>query len=209
MKPALNLALALVLSISAPLLAQKPQPIPKNASRLALDAYIDAIYKAVGDSSEKQPETALPKPRFKLGKEWKPQYAVSRDDSAMIIRFSPTGEFLEFGQASVFITTTPFNLTLREAPNVLDNGAAIEFEVQRWLPQKWQKLTIPALNGIKVHGYQESQSGGADNARHSTVPFSVKTKSGKTYWLVVQADEGYHKTRGMTLQRALNALTFK
>ena len=132
------------------------------------------------------------------------------DGSAMIVRFMPENDKrLEYGQVDVYITTKPFTTKLKEAPNVMDEGAAIEFEIQRWLPQKWKNYQIPALNNLKLRGYEDMQSGGADNDVHATEPFAIKTQSGKVYWLVVKAESGYHKSLGMTLQKALNALAFE
>jgi hypothetical protein len=128
----------------------------------------------------------------------------------MIIRYVPEdNQFLEHGSGSIYITTQPFRAKLGDAPNVLDDAAALEFLVQRWIPQKWQTFHVPLFKNFKLRGYQESQSSGADNAAHATEPFALKSKSGETYWIVISVNDGFHKTKGMTLQRALNALTWE
>lgn len=197
-------------SLCAPALAKKPQPIQKNASRKAVDQFTGNIFRVVGDLTPKKPETKLPKPTFKLGKSWTPKWQISKDGQSMIVRFMPTDDKrLELGQANAFVTSQPFTTKLKQAPNVLDEAVAIEFEIQRWLPQPWKNYTIPALNRLKIRGFQDMQSGGADNEMHATEPFAIKTKSGKIYWVLVKAESGYHKTKGMTLQKALNALAFE
>ncbi|MCP5535922.1 MAG: hypothetical protein H7A51_06765 [Akkermansiaceae bacterium] len=208
MKPLALITLAALLA--TPVFAKAPKPIPKNASRVAVSAFNRAINDACRDLTEQKPATTLPQPVLKLGKQWQPKWLVAKDGSAMIVRFMPENDKrLEYGQVDVYITTKPFTTKLKEAPNVMDEGAAIEFEIQRWLPQKWKNYQIPALNNLKLRGYEDMQSGGADNDVHATEPFAIKTQSGKVYWLVVKAESGYHKSLGMTLQKALNALAFE
>lgn len=198
------------MSLCTPLFAKKPEPIPKNASRKAVDNFTASIYKDAGELSAEKPQTGLPKPTLNLGKEWQPKWQVAKDGKSMIVRYVPQDDKrLEFGQVNIFVTASPFTAKLKDAPNVLDEGAAVEFEVQRWLPQKWRSFTIPSLENLKVRGYQDMQSGGADNQVYAIAPIAVKTASGQSYWVVVNAEYGYHKTRGMTLQRALSALKFE
>lgn len=206
MKTSINTIL-IILTLCLPALAQKPEPIPKNASRKALDAFTKQISESVGSQLTKKPDTTLPVPSLK-GDLWVPKWQVSKDGTSMLTRFQPKdNKYLEFGDITVYVTSKPFKAKLNQAPSVQDDGAAIEHGVQRWLTQDWKNVTFPALGNHKLRSYQDAQSGGADNEVHATEPFAVKSKGGKIYWIHIKVHYGYHKTKGLTLQRALNALS--
>ena len=68
-------------------------------------------------------------------------------------------------------------------------------------------MNVKAL-GLKLRAYKDVASGGADNEVNATEPFSFKAKDGKIYWVVVKTETGYHKSKGMNLQKSLDALVF-
>ncbi|BDS08706.1 hypothetical protein NT6N_37460 [Oceaniferula spumae] len=207
MKTILSLTFLAIFSVS--ISAKAPAPIPKNDSRKAVDKFTDEIFSSTGELQDTKPKTDLPQPSLTLDLPgWSTKWNVAKDGKSMIVRImSPDEKRLEFGSVQIYITSKPFTAKLTNAPNVLDEGAAVEFEVQRWIPQNWASYNIPSLNR-KVRGYLDAQSGGADNAMQATEPFELTTADGKSYWVLVRTELGYHKTKGMNLKMALDALKF-
>lgn len=205
------LPLLLVLSICTPLLAQKPKPSPPNSSRKLVEAFSSQFYKDASPLNARKPKTSLPLIKLdtsKIGPHWKPQYSLSKDGTCLRIFFFPDNKHrLEYGQPSVYITSRPFKGNLKDAPALHDDAAALEFNVTRYLPQKWGRVKIKSL-GLTLRSFMDVASGGADNEVIATEPFAYRTKNGKTYWVMVKTESGYHKTKGMNLQKSLDALVF-
>ncbi|MGB0775971.1 MAG: hypothetical protein ACPG32_09170 [Akkermansiaceae bacterium] len=197
------------LAIATPLFAKAPKAIPQNQSRKLVDQFSGKMFSAVGDLTRKKPRAKVPTLTLDgIGKAWSPHWQVSKDGKTMITRYQPKDDQrLVLGQAIIKVTTTPFKAKLKTAPNVQDEAVAIEFEVQRWVSQKWKVYKLPALKQ-NVRGFVDMQGGGADNAMLSTEPFSFTDKAGKTYWCMVSIETARDEKKGLTLQKVLNALKF-